>query len=147
MTKTTDAKNVGISVEKPQQECHDGKCPFHGSLKLRGRTFTGTVLAARSSKTATVGWERRYHIPKYERYERRYTKLHVHNPSCINAETGDLVVIAETRPLSKTKNFVIIQKSKPTRVKVTGEDPITTKEIKEKKSKEPKEKKQKKTEE
>jgi small subunit ribosomal protein S17 len=122
-----ETKDIGIAVTKPEGACQDSKCPFHGSLRLHGRTFVGTVLAARSAKTATVGWERRYPIPKYERYERRYTKLHAHNPSCINAQEGDLVTLVETRPLSKTKNFVIVQKSKPVTVKVAGEDATAAK--------------------
>lgn len=142
-----ETKNVGIAVQPPSGVCQDPKCPFHGSLKLHGRTFTGMVLATRSAKTATVGWERRYHLPKYERYERRYTKLQVHNPTCINAQEGDEVVIAETRPLSKTKHFVVIQKSKPSTIKVAGEEEIKEKPSKEKKTKEGKEKKQKKGDE
>jgi len=140
-----EPKQIGIDVPRPSGTCQDSKCPFHGSLKLHGRVFTGMVLATRSAKTATVGWERRYALPKYERYERRYTKLHAHNPSCINAQEGDLVTIAETRPLSKTKHFVVIQKSKPINVKVAGEDEAAEK-VKEKKMKESKEKKQKKGE-
>ncbi len=48
-------------------------------------------------------------MQKYERYEKKRTKLHVHNPECIDANIGDIVRIAETRPISKTKNFVIIE--------------------------------------
>ena len=36
--------------------------------------------------------------------------MKVHNPDCINAKEGDLVGVVECRPLSKTKNFVIIRK-------------------------------------
>ncbi len=138
MTEKHQQKNIGIDVAKPAGVCHDSKCPFHGRLRLHGRLLTGVVLATRSAKTATVGWERRYHIQKYERYERRYTKLHAHNPSCINAETGDIVTIAETRPLSKTKHFVIIKKKKPATVKVTGEEEPQARPAKEKKTKEAK---------
>ncbi|MBI4150423.1 30S ribosomal protein S17 [Candidatus Woesearchaeota archaeon] len=145
-----EAKKIGIPVQPPSGQCQDSKCPFHGSLKLHGRTFTGMVLATRSAKTATVGWERRYYVPKYERYERRYTKLHVHNPTCINAQQGDVVIIAETRPLSKTKHFVVVQKSKPTSIKVAGEEELPEKEkqkqVKEKKTTETKEKKKRKGE-
>lgn len=34
----------------------------------------------------------------------------MHNPDCVNAKEGEVVKIMECRPLSKTKNFVIIQK-------------------------------------
>ncbi|MCF7866552.1 30S ribosomal protein S17, partial [Candidatus Woesearchaeota archaeon] len=57
----------------------------------------------------TVEWERRKYIPKYERYEKRRTKVKAHNPEEIDAKVGDKVIIAETRPISKTKNFVVIK--------------------------------------
>lgn len=79
-------------------------------LSLRGRTFVGTVTSAKAQKTATVEWERRYYISKYQRYEKRKTKVHAHNPENIDAREGDLVRIKETRPISKTKSFIIIEK-------------------------------------
>jgi len=54
--------------------------------------------------------ERMQVIPKYERYERRTSKLHAHNPPCIAARAGDRVKIMECRRLSKTKSFVVVQK-------------------------------------
>ncbi|MBW2982326.1 30S ribosomal protein S17 [Candidatus Woesearchaeota archaeon] len=95
---------------KETQECNDKKCPVHGNVSLRGRTFTGIVIGANMAKTATVEWTYKLFIPKYERSETRKSKVHAHNPICINAQVGDVVKIMETRPLSKTKNFVIIKK-------------------------------------
>ncbi len=94
----------------PKEVCNDSKCPFHGTTRIRGRSFTGTVVKRDAHRTATVEWGYMIKVPKYERSEKRRTKVHVHNPSCINAEIGDVVKIAETRPLSKTKNFVIVEK-------------------------------------
>ena len=79
-------------------------------LSLRGRTFVGKVISAKAQKTATVEWERRLYIQKYQRYEKRRTRVHVHNPPEIDAVQGDIVKIMETRPISKTKNFIIIEK-------------------------------------
>ena len=79
-------------------------------FKPRGRTFTGTVVSAKSQKTVTVEWERRRAIPKYERHEKRRTKIKAHNPESISAEEGDIVVIKECRPISKTKHFIIVEK-------------------------------------
>lgn len=92
------------------ETCNDNHCPAHGTVKVHGREFTATVLSTRAQKTAIVEWERRYHVPKYERYERRTTKLNVHNPDCVNAKAGDIVRIMECRPISKTKHFTVIQK-------------------------------------
>ena len=103
-------KSIGIiEVEKPKKECNDDKCPFHGSLSLRGRTFIGTVKSAKAQKTIVVGWDRLHYIPKYERYEKRYSKVQAHVPECIDVKEGDVVKIMECRPLSKTKNFVVVQ--------------------------------------
>ncbi len=105
-----ESKNIGIAVETPKQGCNDDKCPFHGSLSVRGRQFAGTVISTKMRKTAVIEFERLYFLQKYERYEKRRTKLKVHNPECINADEGDIVKVVECRPLSKTKNFVITQK-------------------------------------
>ena len=104
-----ESRNIGVVLESPKQKCSDAKCPFHGKLTVRGRQFTGTVVSAKMRKTAVIEFERLYFLNKYERYEKRRTKLKVHNPECINAKYGDIVKIMECRALSKTKNFVIIQ--------------------------------------
>lgn len=75
----------------------------------RGRTFEGTVIASRMHKTVTVEWERRKFVPKYERYEKRRSRVKAHNPEDMGAKEGDLVRIKETRPLSKTKHFIVTE--------------------------------------
>ncbi len=103
-------KNIGIQVEAPKETCNDRNCPFHGKLSLRGRMFMGKVTSSKSHKTASVSWDWKKIIPKYERYEKKRTKVRAHNPPCIDAKEGDRVRIMESRKLSKTKNFVIIEK-------------------------------------
>jgi len=80
------------------------------NTSTRGRTFTGVVVSDKMSKTVTVEWTRRNYIQKYERYEKRRTRVKAHNPDEIDAVEGDLVTVKETRPLSKTKHFIIIKK-------------------------------------
>ena len=108
--KDSQINNIGIALQMPKQKCNDSKCPFHGSLSVRGRQFTGTVTSTKMRKTAVIEFERLQFLKKYERYEKRRTKLKVHNPECINAREGDVVRVIECRPLSKTKNFIIIEK-------------------------------------
>lgn len=91
-------------------ECKDHKCGVHGTVRQRGRAFVGKIITAKAQQTATVQWERRKHVAKYERYEKRLTTVKAHNPVCIDAKEGDQVRIKECRPLSKTKRFVIIEK-------------------------------------
>lgn len=104
------AHNIGLDVPVPKQACQDRKCPFHGELKVRGRVFTGTVVSDKMHRTVSVEWERTHFIQKFERYEKRKTSLKAHNPACIGAKQGDIVTIGETRPLSKTKHFVVLQR-------------------------------------
>ena len=105
-----ESKGIGIVLEIPKQKCNDVKCPFHGSLSVRGRQFTGIVVSTKMRKTAVIEFNRLHFLKKYERYEKRRTKLKIHNPECINAKDGDIVRVMECRPLSKTKNFVVIEK-------------------------------------
>lgn len=74
----------------------------------RGRRFTGTVVSDRMSKTVTVEWPGRKYVPKYQRYEKRRTRVKAHDE--IGCKIGDTVEIMETRPVSKTKHFVVTRK-------------------------------------
>jgi small subunit ribosomal protein S17 len=108
----TQVKNIGIeTAAKPAKASKilDPKDPFYGNVKMRGRIFSGTVVSAKMQKTVTVEWPRRKFNKKYERFEMRRTRVKAHNPESIDAKEGDIVRIAETRPLSKTKNFVVIE--------------------------------------
>lgn len=80
------------------------------SIKAHGRTFTGTVIRARMQNTATIEWTQWRYVPKFERYERRKTTVKAHNPPDIDAKEGDVVVIQQCRPISKTKQFTITKK-------------------------------------
>jgi small subunit ribosomal protein S17 len=77
-------------------------------LSTRGRSYVGTVISNRMSKTVTVEWERRKYIAKYQRYEKRRTRVKAHDET--GAKVGDKVEIVETRPISKTKNFLVVRK-------------------------------------
>jgi len=79
------------------------------TISQRGRVLEGRVTSDKMHKTVTVEWERRNLIPKFERYEKRRSKVKAHNPKSINAKIGDIVRIKETRPLSKTKHFIVIE--------------------------------------
>ncbi|HLG24244.1 MAG TPA: 30S ribosomal protein S17 [Candidatus Nanoarchaeia archaeon] len=109
--KKNQSKNIGVKLEAPKETCTDDNCPFHGNLSVRGRQLSGTVISAKMRKTAVMEFERLNFVKKYERYEKRRTRLKVHNTDCVNAKEGDKVLVMECRPLSKAKNFVIIQKT------------------------------------
>ena len=110
MDKENKTKNIGVDVKVPSRTCNDRNCPFHGSLRVRGRIFTGTLIRKDLNNTATIEWPRVAYLQKFERYEKKRSRVKAHNPDCINAEVNDKVTIMETRPISKTKSFVIIEK-------------------------------------
>jgi len=102
-------KEIGMRIPQPKNKCEDRKCPFHGTLRIRGRLFNAEVTKTVVNRTATIKFPHFYYISKYERFEKRLTKLKTHNPSCINAKQGDFVKVVESKPISKTKNFVIVE--------------------------------------
>ena len=104
------ARNIGIEAVPPKNECADGKCAWHGKLSVRGNILQGKVVSAKARKTAVIKREFLHYLPKYERYERRHSRISAYNPECISAKEGDIVTVAECRPLSKTKHFVVIEK-------------------------------------
>ena len=105
----TRTRNPGHGINQPSNSCDDINCPFHGSLKIRGKAFTGTVISDKMQRSAVVSWEGRKYVPKFERYKKTRTRLSAHNPDCVNAKEGDEVLLHECRPLSKTKSFVIVK--------------------------------------
>lgn len=100
---------VGLNVQEPETTCDDPNCPFHGTLPLRGQVLEGIVVSNKAERTISV--ERSYYkfIKKYERYEKRKSKINVHKPDCLSVNVGDSVKVAECRPLSKTKHFVLVE--------------------------------------
>jgi len=87
------------------------QCPIHGHLRVRGRSFQGTVLR-KFPKRVVIVFERTIYVPKYERYAKARTKLHARLPPCMEKEiqVGDYVAVSECRPLSKIIHFVVIRK-------------------------------------
>lgn len=108
----TGARNIGLpDIEYPTEVCNDPKCPFHApNIRVRGRIFEGTVVSTKPANTAIVQWGRRVFLPKYERFEKRQSKVNAHAPPCLHVKKNDTVTIGECRPISKTKKFVVIKK-------------------------------------
>jgi len=115
-------RSIGIDAKPPEKKCEDENCPWHGRLSLRGKVFTGTVRSAKSHNTAIVEWGFNKFIKKYERYERRKSRVTAHNPPCIHARENELVMIAECRPLTATKRFVVVARLGKGEIEIRGED-------------------------
>ena len=72
------------------------------------RTLTGKVVSNKMDKSITVLIERKVKHPVYGKYITRSTKLHAHDEQNVCQE-GDIVTISECRPLSKTKNWTLVE--------------------------------------
>lgn len=70
------------------------------------RTLVGRVVSDKRSKTVTVLVERRVKHPLYGKIVAQSRKYHAHDENG-DYHLGDTVEIAESRPLSKTKNWVV----------------------------------------
>src|SRR5690348_15788337 len=68
----------------------------------------GEVIANRMTKTITVRVERRYLHPKFRKVVTGYKKFYAHDEKG-EAKVGDRVRIEETRPLSKTKRWRLVE--------------------------------------
>ena len=74
-----------------------------GRRKLR----TGVVLSSKMQKTVTVTLTRRFAHPLYGKQVVRTKHVHAHDEQ--GAKAGDTVRIMETRPLSKTKRWRVVE--------------------------------------
>ncbi|MEM3412170.1 MAG: 30S ribosomal protein S17 [archaeon] len=92
------------------ESCKDKNCPIHGELRVRGQILEGVVVSNKPKKTVIVERDYLLYVPKYERYERRKSKISAHCPECVDIKVGDKVRIGECRKISKTKAFVVLEK-------------------------------------
>lgn len=73
------------------------------------RRLVGRVVSDKMDKTVTVQVERRVLHPRYRKYVTRHKTYKAHDEQN-DAKVNDTVVIEESRPLSKTKRWVLIEK-------------------------------------
>ena len=69
---------------------------------------TGTVVSISGEKTCTVAISVRKPHPKYRKMQTSTKKLHCHDENGV-AGLGDIVQVMETRPLSKTKRWRVVE--------------------------------------
>lgn len=103
------ARNIGLKVKEPSRECNDVHCPFHGSMSIRGKLFDGKVTGNKAKQTITLQKESPVYFSKFKRYARSKNTIHAHVPECIDVESGDHVLTAECRPISKSISYVVVE--------------------------------------
>ena len=72
------------------------------------KTRIGVVTSNKMAKTITVEVERKVKHPIYGKFVKKTTKFHAHDDKN-ECSIGDLVKIMETRPLSKTKKWRLVE--------------------------------------
>lgn len=74
------------------------------------RTLKGTVVSDKMNKTVVVEITRLKMHPKYRKQYKVTARYKVHSPEN-QYHTGDKVIIRETRPLSKEKRWIVVEKT------------------------------------
>lgn len=78
-------------------------------IKTKRRIMEGVVISDKMEKTVVVSVEQRRSHPMYRKQVKYRKKYKVHDPENI-AKVGDRVKIIESRPYSKEKRFLLLEK-------------------------------------
>ncbi|KAK9163548.1 hypothetical protein Syun_004450 [Stephania yunnanensis] len=107
------SKSIGLGFKTPREAIEgtyiDKKCPFTGTVSIRGRILAGTCHSAKMMKTIIVRRNYLHFVKKYQRYEKRHSNIPAHISPCFRVKEGDHVIIGQCRPLSKTVRFNVLK--------------------------------------
>ncbi|KAK8462608.1 hypothetical protein SEVIR_1G235300v4 [Setaria viridis] len=102
-------KSIGLGFKTPREAIEgtyiDKKCPFTGTVSIRGRIIAGTCHSAKMNRTIIVRRNYLHFVKKYQRYEKRHSNIPAHISPCFRVKEGDHVIIGQCRcclELSKT---------------------------------------------
>lgn len=76
--------------------------------RKKAKTLIGEVVSNKMDKTIVVAIVRQVSHRLYKKMIKRTTKIHAHDADNV-CQIGDIVKIAETRPLSKTKSWELVE--------------------------------------
>ena len=82
------------------------------AARAKRKERVGEVISNKMAKTIIVRVERRFPHPRYKKVVTGYTKLYAHDEKG-EAKVGDRVRLEETRPLSKTKRWRLVEIVEP----------------------------------
>ncbi|CCE87055.1 Piso0_005592 [Millerozyma farinosa CBS 7064] len=110
-------KDVGLGFKTPKAAIEgnyiDKKCPFTGLVSIRGRILTGTVVSTKMHRTIIIRRDYLHYVPKYNRYEKRHRNVAAHVSPAFRVQEGDVVVVGQCRPISKTIRFNVLKVAVP----------------------------------
>ena len=78
-------------------------------ISVRGARLVGRVVSDKNKKTVVVERDVIKKVSKYKRMARGLSRIQAHNPDEIGAKVGDRVRIGETRKISKTKSWTVLE--------------------------------------
>ena len=78
-------------------------------ISIRGARLVGRVVSDKNKKTVVVERDVTKKVSKYKRMARGRSRIQAHNPDEIDAKVGDRVRIGETRKISKTKSWIVLE--------------------------------------
>ncbi|ODV78801.1 uncharacterized protein CANTADRAFT_26737 [Suhomyces tanzawaensis NRRL Y-17324] len=106
-------KDVGLGFKTPKAAIEgtyiDKKCPFAGTVSIRGKILTGTVVSTKMHRTIIIRRDYLHYVPKYNRYEKRHKNVAAHVSPAFRVQEGDVVTVGQCRPISKTVRFNVLK--------------------------------------
>lgn len=105
-TDTKKVTKVKTAVKEPKTVKAVAVKP---KVEARGREFVGKVVSAKMMNTVVVSIERVVQHPLYKKPIRKRNRFAAHNTDSTIVK-GTMVKIKETRPMSKTKHFIVVSK-------------------------------------
>ena len=95
-------------MEELPAEIKQPEVPTPGGARLRRKIRAGVVVSDQNDKTVTVLVERQFAHPLYTKQVKKTKKYRAHDEKN-EFQKGDVVRIVETRPLSKTKRWRVVE--------------------------------------
>lgn len=83
--------------------------PEKAKVQAKGKSFTGVVVSAKTPMTVIVAIVSTHRHPLYRKAVKKTKHFAVHNPT-LDIVVGDKVMIRETRPITRTKHFIVESK-------------------------------------
>ncbi|WLF80854.1 ribosomal 40S subunit protein S11A [Lodderomyces elongisporus] len=106
-------KDVGLGFKTPKAAIEgsyiDKKCPFVGTVSIRGKILTGVVVSTKMHRTIIIRRDYLHYVPKYNRYEKRHKNVAAHISPAFRVSEGDVVTVGQCRPISKTVRFNVLK--------------------------------------
>ncbi|XP_031194554.1 40S ribosomal protein S11-like [Mastomys coucha] len=100
-------KSLGLGFKMPKEAIEgtyiDKKCPFTGSVCIRGRILSGVVMKMKMQRTTVIHRDCLHYIQNYNCFGKCHKDMSVHPSPCFrDVQSRDIVTVGECRPLSKT---------------------------------------------